>query len=43
MFDGIRLQADPVISVASSLLFGVVLAVFIVSMLRQYLARRAVR
>jgi putative spermidine/putrescine transport system permease protein len=43
MFDAIRLQADPVISVASSLLFGVVLAVFIVSMLRQHLARRAVR
>ena len=43
MFDAIRLQADPVISVASSLLFGVVLVVFAVAMLRQYLARRAAR
>ena len=43
MFDAIRLQADPVISVASSLLFGVVLVVFAVSMLRQYLPRRAAR
>ena len=40
MFDAIRLQADPVIAVASSLLFGIVVIVFAVGMLRQYLARR---
>lgn len=43
MFDAIRLQADPVISVASSLLFAVVLVVFVVSMLRQYLGKRTAR
>lgn len=35
MFDAIRLQADPVLSVAATLLFGVVLVVFAVSFLRK--------
>jgi putative spermidine/putrescine transport system permease protein len=43
MFDAIRVQADPVISVASSLLFGVVLIVFAAAMLRQYLGQRGAR
>lgn len=40
MFDAIRLQADPVLSVAATLLFGVVLLVFIGLAVRQLLARR---
>ncbi|MGD9769898.1 MAG: ABC transporter permease [Pseudolabrys sp.] len=36
MFDAIRLQADPVLSVAATLLFGVVLAVFAASFLRKF-------
>ena len=35
MFDAIRLQADPVLSVAATLLFGVVLVVFAASFLRK--------
>jgi putative spermidine/putrescine transport system permease protein len=40
MFDAIRLQADPVLSVAATLLFAVVLAVFIALAIRQLLAMR---
>jgi putative spermidine/putrescine transport system permease protein len=43
MFDAIRLQADPVLSVASSLLFGVVFLAFAVSMVRQFILKRAGR
>lgn len=39
MFDAIRLQADPVLSVAAALLFVVVLAVFAVIAIRHVLAR----
>jgi hypothetical protein len=40
MFDAIRLEADPVISVAASLLFAVVLVVFAAIAIRQLMARR---
>jgi putative spermidine/putrescine transport system permease protein len=40
MFDAIRLQADPVLSVAAALLFGVVLVVFAALAMRQFLAKR---
>lgn len=40
MFDAIRLQADPVLSVAAALLFGVVLLVFAALAIRQLLAKR---
>lgn len=40
MFDAIRLQADPVLSVAAALLFGVVLLVFGALAIRQLLAKR---
>jgi len=43
MFDAIRLQADPVISVASALLFGIVVLVFGISLIRQFLLRRVAR
>lgn len=43
MFDAIRMQADPVLSVASTLLFGAVLLVFVASLVRQYLIGRVRR
>jgi putative spermidine/putrescine transport system permease protein len=43
MFDAIRLQADPVLSVVSALLFAVVAIAFLASMLRQALPGRPPR
>ena len=42
MFDALRLQADPVLSVAATLLFGIVLAIFAGMAVHQIIAARRV-